>query len=50
MTVSRRQVRAPLNSDGLNRWQPYARHLQSLIAELGSDHEFLARIATEASP
>jgi tetratricopeptide (TPR) repeat protein len=50
MTVSRRQVRAPLNSDGLNRWQPYARYLQPLIAELGSDHEFLARIATEASP
>jgi tetratricopeptide (TPR) repeat protein len=34
MTVSRRQVRQPINADGLGRWRAYEQHLQPLIAEL----------------
>jgi tetratricopeptide (TPR) repeat protein len=49
MTVSRRQVRSPVNADGLDRWRPYAKHLQPLIDELGEDSAYLEKIATEAS-
>jgi tetratricopeptide (TPR) repeat protein len=49
MTVSRRQVRSPLNSDGMDRWKPYARHLQPLIGELENDKALMDRIATEFS-
>jgi hypothetical protein len=34
MTVSRRQVRQPINAGGLGRWRAYEKHLQPLIAEL----------------
>ena len=33
-TVSRAQVRQPVNARGLGRWKPYAAHLAPLIAEL----------------
>lgn len=33
-TVSRDQVRRPVNATGLGRWRAYERHLQPLIAEL----------------
>jgi Flp pilus assembly protein TadD len=33
-TVSRYQVRQPVNARGLGRWRPYERHLQPLIAAL----------------
>lgn len=33
-TVSRSQVRQPVNARGLGRWHPYAQELQPLIAEL----------------
>jgi tetratricopeptide (TPR) repeat protein len=33
-TVSRAQVRQPINARGLGRWRTYARQLQPLIAEL----------------
>jgi len=33
-TVSRAQVRQPVNARGLGRWRPYERHLQPLIAAL----------------
>ena len=35
-TVSRAQVRQPVNARGLGRWRPYAQHLQPLIAELAA--------------
>jgi tetratricopeptide (TPR) repeat protein len=34
MTVSRKQVRQPINARGLGRWHAYEKHLQPLIAEL----------------
>jgi tetratricopeptide (TPR) repeat protein len=34
LTVSRQQVRQPINREGLNRWQPYEDFLQPMIAEL----------------
>jgi hypothetical protein len=34
LTVSRNQVRQPVNARGLGRWRAYERHLQPLIAEL----------------
>jgi hypothetical protein len=39
-TVSRAQVRQPINPRGLDRWQAYAKHLAPLIEELnkGSPH------------
>jgi hypothetical protein len=33
-TVSRAQVRQPINSRGLGRWRAYAKELEPLIAEL----------------
>ena len=33
-TVSRAQVRQPVNARGLGRWRPYEKHLQPLIEEL----------------
>jgi len=33
-TVSRAQVRQPVNARGLGRWKPYAQELEPLIAEL----------------
>jgi hypothetical protein len=33
-TVSRKQVRQPINARGIDRWQPYAEHLRPLIIEL----------------
>ena len=33
-TVSRAQVRQPINASGLDRWQAYERHLAPLIVEL----------------
>ena len=33
-TVSRSQVRQPVNAHGLGRWRPYERHLEPMIAEL----------------
>jgi Flp pilus assembly protein TadD len=33
MTVSRSQVRQPINARGLGRWRAYEKHLQPLIAE-----------------
>ena len=33
-TVSRAQVRQPVNARGLGRWRPYAAELEPLIAEL----------------
>jgi tetratricopeptide (TPR) repeat protein len=33
-TVSRAQVRQPINSRGLGRWRPYEKHLQPLIEAL----------------
>jgi Flp pilus assembly protein TadD len=33
-TVSRAQVRQPVNARGLGRWRPYERHLQPLLAAL----------------
>jgi tetratricopeptide (TPR) repeat protein len=33
-TVSRSQVRQPINARGLGRWRAYERHLQPLLAEL----------------
>jgi len=36
MTVSRKQVRQPINARGLGRWRTYEKHLQPLIAELGN--------------
>jgi tetratricopeptide (TPR) repeat protein len=33
-TVSRTQVRSPINSAGIGRWRAYERHLQPLITEL----------------
>jgi hypothetical protein len=33
-TVSRKQVREPINARGLGRWKPYARQLAPMIAEL----------------
>jgi hypothetical protein len=35
-TVSRSQVRQPVNARGLGRWRPYERHLQPLIVELAA--------------
>jgi hypothetical protein len=35
-TVSRTQVRQPVNARGLGRWRPYALHLQPLITELAA--------------
>ena len=35
-TVSRAQVRQPVNARGLSRWRPYERHLQPLIVELAA--------------
>jgi tetratricopeptide (TPR) repeat protein len=35
-TVSRAQVRQPVNARGLGRWRPYEWHLQPLIAELAA--------------
>jgi hypothetical protein len=35
-TVSRAQVRQPVNARGLGRWRPYERHLQPLIVELAA--------------
>ncbi len=34
-TVSRAQVRQPVNARGLGRWKSYAQELAPLIAELG---------------
>jgi len=34
LTVSRRQVRSPVNARGLGRWRRYARHLEPMIEEL----------------
>jgi tetratricopeptide (TPR) repeat protein len=36
LTVSRSQVRQPVNARGLGRWRAYERHLQPLIAELAA--------------
>ena len=33
-TVSRSQVRQPVNARGLGRWRPYEQELQPLIGEL----------------
>jgi len=33
-TVSRAQVRQPINARGLGRWRPYASEIKTLIAEL----------------
>ena len=33
-TVSRTQVRQPVNARGIGRWRPYAAQLAPLIAEL----------------
>jgi hypothetical protein len=38
LTVSRNQVRQPVNARGLGRWRAYERHLQPLIAELAAPH------------
>jgi hypothetical protein len=35
-TVSRAQVRQPVNARGLGRWRPYERQLQPLIVELAA--------------
>jgi tetratricopeptide (TPR) repeat protein len=35
-TVSRTQVRQPVNARGLGRWRPYERHLQPFIVELAA--------------
>ena len=35
-TVSRAQVRQPVNARGLGRWRPYERHLGPLLAELAA--------------
>jgi len=35
-TVSRHQVRQPVNARGIGRWRPYADHLAPLIAELAA--------------
>ncbi len=35
-TVSRAQVRQPVNARGIGRWKPYAEQLAPLIAELGA--------------
>ena len=35
-TVSRTQVRQPVNARGLGRWRPYERYLQPLIADLAA--------------
>jgi tetratricopeptide (TPR) repeat protein len=34
-TVSRAQVRQPVNARGFGRWRPYQRHLAPMFAELG---------------
>ena len=34
-SLSRDQVRVPVNAQGLDRWKPYARSLQPMIAALG---------------
>jgi tetratricopeptide (TPR) repeat protein len=39
LTVSRAQVRQPVNARGIGRWRAFERHLQPLIAELGSGCE-----------
>jgi tetratricopeptide (TPR) repeat protein len=38
-TVSRAQVRQPVNARGLDRWRPYERHLRPLIAALEADFD-----------
>jgi hypothetical protein len=39
LTVSRAQVRQPVNARGIGRWRAFEPHLQPLIAELGSGCE-----------
>jgi hypothetical protein len=36
-TVSRAQVRQPVNAHGLGRWRVYESHLQPLIAALAAN-------------
>ena len=36
-TASSEQVRKPINKSGMDRWKPYAKHLEPLLNGLGSD-------------
>lgn len=54
-TVSRAQVREPVNARGLGRWKPYAAHLAPMIAALPevpalSDDEVLASLRAPPRP
>ena len=48
-TVSRAQVRQPVNARGLGRWRRYASHLAPLIAELEKAGSLNAWEAREGS-
>ena len=41
-TMSRTQVRQPINARGLGRWRPYAAHLEPMIRELDAAGRFAA--------
>ena len=36
-TASSEQVRQPINRSGMGRWKPYAKHLQPLVDNIGSE-------------
>jgi tetratricopeptide (TPR) repeat protein len=50
LTVSRSQVRQPVNARGLGRWRSYERHLQPLIAELTAPRSADSEVIVPVNP
>ncbi len=48
-TVSRAQVRRPINASGLGRWRAYAEHLSPLLTELEAAGSLAAWTPSDAS-